>query len=112
MIMSADVAREALTEMNEKVQEVAKTSARTHEMSSLGLELATQSREGIDAISDAAGSVDDGIGRIHQELMSIEKIIKVVTDIATQTTCSPLMQLSKLHMLVIMGKGLQLSHEK
>ena len=85
MVMSADTAMQALCGMNEKVQEVAKKSARTHEMSSQGVVLATQSREGIDAISDAAGSVDSGISRIHEELISIEKIIKVVTDIANQT---------------------------
>jgi methyl-accepting chemotaxis protein len=41
--------------------------------------------EGIDAIIGAAGSVDSGITRIHEELKSIEKIVKVVTDIANQT---------------------------
>ncbi|HOL40535.1 MAG TPA: methyl-accepting chemotaxis protein [Methanospirillum sp.] len=85
MIASADTAMQALCEMNEKVQEVAQTSARTHEMSSQGVILATQSREGIDAISEAASSVDSGISRIHAELISIEKIIRVVTDIANQT---------------------------
>lgn len=85
MVVSADTAMQALCGMNEKVQEVACTSARTHEMSSQGVILATQSREGIDAISEAAGSVDNGISRIHEELISIEKIIKVVTDIANQT---------------------------
>ena len=85
MVVSADTAMQALCGMNEKVQEVAHTSARTHEISSQGVVLATQSREGIDAISDAAGSVDSGISRIHEELISIEKIIKVVTDIANQT---------------------------
>lgn len=85
MEKSADVAMQALSGMNKKVREVADTSARTHEMSSQGVTLATQSREGIDAISEAAGSVDSGITRIHDELNSIEKIIKVVTDIANQT---------------------------
>ena len=85
MIRSADMAMESLTEMNMKANEVAKTSALTHDISAHGVDLANQSREGIDAISEAAGSVDSGITRIHEELLSIEKIVKIVTDIANQT---------------------------
>lgn len=85
MIASTDSVLKGLSDINEKVKEGMNTSARTQEISSHGMNLANQSREGIEAISSAAGSVDNGIARIHDELMRIEKIIKVVTDIANQT---------------------------
>ncbi|MBN1166102.1 MAG: PAS domain-containing protein [Methanospirillaceae archaeon] len=85
MIQSSDAAIQALCEMNGKIKAVAQTSAETHTLSAKGVTLATQSREGIDAISDAAGMVDSGITRIHEELIRIEKIIRVVTDNANQT---------------------------
>lgn len=85
MIARSDTAMQVLKEMNSQILAVAQVSATTRTKSSNGVTLANQSREGIDAISDAAGAIDSGIEKIHEEITRIQKTIHIVTGIANQT---------------------------
>lgn len=85
MIQETDTAMRSLRVMTTRSTSVADISAKTHNLSSQGIKLADRSREGMDAILGVTNSVSVGITRIQEEIVRISKIIKVVTDITTQT---------------------------
>lgn len=85
MILGTDGALQSLTAITERAGSVADISEKTREISSRGVELAGRSREGMDAIADATGGISSGISRIQEEIERIGKIVRVVTDITSQT---------------------------
>lgn len=85
MIGATDSALASLDEVTNRAASVAEISAHTNGLSTRGISLADASRTGMDTIASATETVESGIDRIQSEITSIGKIIRVITDIASQT---------------------------
>lgn len=85
MIGAAESALASLDEVTNRAASVAYISAHTNDLSTRGISLADASRNGMDTIASATETVESGIDRIQSEITSIGKIIRVITDIASQT---------------------------
>lgn len=85
MIGVTESALVSLDEVTNRAASVAEISAHTNDLSTRGISLADASRNGMDTIASATETVESGIDRIQSEITSIGKIIRVITDIASQT---------------------------
>ncbi len=75
----------AVTGVTEKTGTMVKIAGDANDLSSKGISLADRSLKGMDSITSASSLLREGITAIHQEISEMDRIIRVVTGIATQT---------------------------
>lgn len=105
MICATDRSMVSLQEMCTRSSSVADISTKTGVLSIRGRDLADQSRKGMDAISGSTDSIAGGISRIHEEITQVGKIIRVVTDITSQTNLLAVNAAIEASHAGIYGKG-------